>query len=159
MAKRAENFPFQTLIMSKKADAKGILIWLCSLVYFCVRKQVLSAQGYPLCVRCSNEQQLWLRHVRTLPSQRREATHSFGLPTSGMSSATKRKHVTRDVVQNFTLPQDDETIVQVWTDLLVLATFIIDFAGSRSMFHCVTFSANEIGLCNILLIHYLWGCE
>jgi len=30
-----------------------------------------------------------------------------------MSSATKRKHVTRDVVQNFTLPQDDETIVQV----------------------------------------------
>jgi len=30
-----------------------------------------------------------------------------------MSSATKRKHVTRDVVQNFTLPQDDESIVQV----------------------------------------------
>jgi len=30
-----------------------------------------------------------------------------------MSSATKRKHVTRDVVQNFTLPEDDETIVQV----------------------------------------------
>jgi len=35
------------------------------------------------------------------------------IPTDGMSSATKRKHVTRDVVQNFTLPQDDESIVQV----------------------------------------------
>lgn len=30
-----------------------------------------------------------------------------------MSSATKRKHVTRDVVENFTLPKDDERIVQV----------------------------------------------
>ena len=30
-----------------------------------------------------------------------------------MSSATKRKHVTRDVVENFTLPKDDESIVQV----------------------------------------------
>ena len=47
-----------------------------------------------------------------------------------MSSATKRKHVTRDVVQNFTLPQDDETIVQVWTNLVNLATIIIDFVGS-----------------------------
>merc|ERR1712038_564721 len=35
------------------------------------------------------------------------------IPTDGMSSATKRKHVTRDVVQNFALPQDDESIVQV----------------------------------------------
>jgi hypothetical protein len=30
-----------------------------------------------------------------------------------MSSATKRKHVTRDVVESFTLPQGDEIIVQV----------------------------------------------
>jgi len=30
-----------------------------------------------------------------------------------MSSATKRKHVTRGVVENFDLPKDDELIVQV----------------------------------------------
>ena len=47
-----------------------------------------------------------------------------------MSSATKRKHVTRDVVQNFTLPQDDETIVQVWIDFVIFATIIIDFVGT-----------------------------
>ena len=68
--------------------------------------------------------------MRTLSRQRREATHSSRLATSGMSSATKRKHVTRDVVQNFTLPQDDETIVQVWTNLVNLATIVIDFVGS-----------------------------
>ena len=44
-----------------------------------------------------------------------------------MSSATKRKHVTRDVVQNFTLPQDDETIVQVRADFVILANISIGF--------------------------------
>ena len=50
-----------------------------------------------------------------------------------MSSATKRKHVTRDVVQNFTLPEDDETIVQVWTYFVIFATIIIEFVGSGVM--------------------------
>ena len=30
-----------------------------------------------------------------------------------MSSATKRKHVTRGVVENFDLPKDDELVVKV----------------------------------------------
>ena len=50
--------------------------------------------------------------MRTIPGLGGEAV-KLQTPTRGMSSATKRKHVTRDVVQNFTLPQDDETIVQV----------------------------------------------
>ena len=39
------NFPFQTLFIIAYAEA--IIIWLWSLVYFCVQRQVLSAQVYP----------------------------------------------------------------------------------------------------------------
>ena len=62
-----------------------------------------------------------------------------------MSSATKRKHVTRDVVQNFTLPQDDETIVQVRADFVIPATIRIGFVRSWIIKWKIYFIVNFFG--------------